>query len=45
MFGDQPVNARQASSQGILFQLDWNDLSEESLMNAINEVLNNPKLV
>ncbi|OXA46599.1 UDP-glucuronosyltransferase 2C1 [Folsomia candida] len=42
-FGDQPLNAQAAEKHGYLVRLDWNDLTEESLTKAINEVINNPK--
>ncbi|OXA46500.1 UDP-glucuronosyltransferase 2B7 [Folsomia candida] len=42
-FGDQPLNAQAAEKHGYLVRLDWNDLTEESLTNAINEAINNPK--
>jgi len=42
-FGDQPLNAQLAKNLGFLVDLEWNDLTEEKLSAAINEVLDNPK--
>ncbi len=42
-FGDQDMNAKQAKNHGFLYQLDWNTLTEQQLMTAIKEVLNNKK--
>lgn len=45
MFGDQPMNAKQAIKHGFLVQREWNHLTEESLMEGIQEILNNNKYV
>ncbi|XP_035706972.1 UDP-glucuronosyltransferase 2B7-like [Folsomia candida] len=42
-FGEQPLNARTAENRGYLVRLDWNELTEERLMEAIQEVISNPK--
>lgn len=41
--GDQPQNAKKAKAQGFLLELDWNELTEETFLRAIDEVLSNPK--
>jgi UDP:flavonoid glycosyltransferase YjiC (YdhE family) len=43
MFGDQIMNAQQAKNMGFSVELDWNDVTEDSLTKAIQEVLGNPK--
>ncbi|ODN00425.1 UDP-glucuronosyltransferase 2C1 [Orchesella cincta] len=42
MLGDQPQNAQSAKKHGFLVELSWNDLTEEALLGAIEEVLKNP---
>ncbi|OXA38205.1 UDP-glucuronosyltransferase 2B7 [Folsomia candida] len=42
-YGDQPLNAQSAENRGYLVRLEWNDLTEDRLLEAINEVLNNPR--
>jgi glucuronosyltransferase len=42
-FGDQPLNAQLAKNLGFLVNLEWNELTEESVSAAINEILNNSK--
>ncbi|XP_021966720.1 UDP-glucuronosyltransferase 2B14 [Folsomia candida] len=42
-FGDQPLNALTAERQGFLVRLEWKDVTEERLIEAINEVINNSK--
>lgn len=43
MLGDQPMNAKQAKGHGFLVQREWDDLTEESLLEGIKEILNNKK--
>lgn len=43
IFGDQPMNMRYNANAGFGLTLDFDDLSEDSLYNAIAEVVNNPK--
>lgn len=41
--GDQHSNIAKIVNEGWGIRLDFNELSEETLMNAINEMLENPK--
>lgn len=41
MFADQPQNANLAKNLGFSLNLDWNLLTEENLLEAINEMLKN----
>ncbi|XP_036338963.1 UDP-glycosyltransferase UGT5-like isoform X2 [Rhagoletis pomonella] len=43
LFGDQPSNMANVERSGFGLSVDYTTLSEESLNNAIQEVLNNPK--
>ncbi|ODM70408.1 UDP-glucuronosyltransferase 2B23, partial [Orchesella cincta] len=43
MLGDQLLNAELAKKHEFIVELQWNDFSEEELMTAIHEVLNNPR--
>ena len=43
IFGDQPMNMRYNTAAGFGVTLEFDDLNEDSLYNAINEILNNPK--
>jgi len=43
IFGDQIKNSDHAKKLGMLVELDWNDITEESLEKVIHEALNNPK--
>lgn len=43
MFADQDMNCRNAMNQGFLVHLDWANLTEESLMTGIQELLNSNK--
>lgn len=43
IFGDQPMNMRQSVNAGVGLSLDFDLLSEENLLEAIQEVLNNSK--
>jgi len=42
-FGDQPLNAKEAENHGFLLKLDWNDMTEETLLNSINTILRDPR--
>lgn len=41
--GDQPLNMKYTSAAGFGVTVEFDDLNEEILYNAIIEVLNNPK--
>ena len=43
VMGDQPLNMKFNSAAGFGVAVDFDDLNEETLYNAITEVLNNPK--
>ena len=43
VFGDQPQYAARAQKEGYAFHLDWMTLTEDSLFNSIQEIINNPK--
>lgn len=43
VFGDQPNYVRKAAKDGYALKLDWMSLTEDSLFNSIQEVINNPK--
>lgn len=43
IFGDQPMNIRIVEELEIGVLLDYNDISEQTLLNAVNKVLSNPK--
>lgn len=45
VFGDQNINVANAVTAGYCLRLDLANLSEDSLSAALNEILNNPKLV
>lgn len=42
IFGDQKMNIAKAVKQGYALSLPFQEITEESLGNAINEVINNP---
>lgn len=42
MLGDQPSNMRKAEKKGFAISLDFNTLTEEILLNAINKAVNDP---
>lgn len=44
MVGDQPSNMLKAERKGIAIPLDFNALTEEILLNAINKAINDPRL-
>ncbi|XP_057376045.1 UDP-glycosyltransferase UGT5-like [Daphnia carinata] len=41
VFIDQPLNAKKAEDDGFAIHLDWNNLTEEILFNAIEQILIN----
>lgn len=43
MYGDQGHNAAAAAARGAAIILQYEDITEESLGNALNEILNNPR--
>ncbi|XP_037050885.1 UDP-glucosyltransferase 2-like [Bradysia coprophila] len=42
MLGDQPSNMKKAEKKGFAIPLDFNTLTEEILLNAINKAINDP---
>ncbi|EAT45643.1 AAEL003102-PA [Aedes aegypti] len=42
IFGDQPMNIEKAVRSGFAVFLDYDDINEDTVDKAINEVLNNP---
>ena len=45
IFGDQPTNMRYTTAAGFGLTLNFDDLNEDALYNAITEVVSNPKYV
>jgi glucuronosyltransferase len=43
IFGDQIMNVNRAVLKGYALSLDFNDITEETFGNALNELLTNPK--
>lgn len=43
VFADQPINARKAQDDGYAIHLDWDTLSEDTLYDAIQSILTDPK--
>ena len=43
VYSDQPVNAQKAQDDGYGIRLDWGDLNEEILLNAIQTILSNSR--
>ena len=44
IFGDQPMNMRYNTAAGFGLTLNYDDLNnEDTLYNAITEIINNPK--
>ena len=43
MFADQELNMQLAENNGFAITLDSKEMTEESLLNALNEVVNDPK--
>ena len=43
VFGDQSQYAARAQREGYAIHLDWMSLTEDSLFNSIQEIINNPK--
>lgn len=44
-FADQEMNAKKLESVGVAVRLDFETLTEEGILAAINEVTKNPKYV
>ena len=42
MFGDQDLNMHRAEKNGFGVRLDYEELSEESILAAVNKVINDP---
>ena len=45
VFSDQPINAQKADDDGYAIRLDWDNLTEEILFNAIQRILSDPRLM
>ena len=45
MFGDQNLNMQRAEKNGFAVALDYEDLTEESIINAVNKVVGDPTYV
>ncbi len=45
LLGDQLANAKLAKRHDFIVDLDWNTVTEDELLDAINEVLKNPKYI
>ena len=43
IFGDQPVNVKEAVNKKLGLQMDWHKMTEDSLLAAITEVLEDPE--
>lgn len=43
VMGDQPLNMKYTTNAGFGLTLDFDDVTEDALYNAITEILNNPK--
>jgi len=43
MFGDQDLNMELAENKGFALRLDFAQLTEEKLLEALNEVIKEPK--
>ena len=43
VFADQPLNAQKAEADGYAIRLDWDNLSEETLYDAIQFVMSDPR--
>ncbi|CAO1423146.1 unnamed protein product [Diamesa serratosioi] len=44
IYGDQQLNSQKAAAAGYGVVLDFNSITEESITNSLNEVLNNPRI-
>ncbi|CAO1424279.1 unnamed protein product [Diamesa tonsa] len=44
IYGDQQLNIQKAAAAGYGVVLDFNTITEESITNSLNEVLNNPSI-
>ena len=40
---DQPINAQKAEDDGYALRLNWDELTEEILYNAVQDILTNPR--
>ena len=45
VFADQPINAQKAHDDGYAIQLDWDNLTEEILYDAIQRILFDPRSI
>lgn len=43
VWGDHPINAQKSEDDGYAIRINWNDLTEEKLYNAIQLLLTNPR--
>ncbi|CAL4087206.1 unnamed protein product, partial [Meganyctiphanes norvegica] len=43
IFGDQAKNAKSFKEKGVALALEWSAISEDTIVEAIKEILNNPK--
>lgn len=42
-FADQEMNAKKLESEGVAIRMDFDTLTEEDILRAVNEVVANPK--
>lgn len=42
MFGDQPDNIARIKAKGAAVEVDLHTMTSSNLLNALNEVINNP---
>ena len=45
VFADQPINAQKAHDDGYAIRLDWDNLTEEILYDAIQRILFDPRSI
>jgi glucuronosyltransferase len=45
VFADQPINAQKAHDDGYAIRLDWDNLTEDILYDAIQRILSDPRFV
>lgn len=43
VFADQPINAQKAVDDGYAICLNWDDITEDSLYNAIQQIVTKPR--
>lgn len=43
IFGDQPLNMKEAVNAGFGITLNYDELTPDAIVNAVNESINNPK--